>query len=81
MFRISTPQSHGQLDTGVLIAQQSDVYEEIAKLSGNSLPALRFLMQLIFIEAQLKKAKLGVLACFSQHFDGNSSHCKSEKGR
>ena len=57
MFRISTPQSHGQLDIGVLIAQRSDLYEEIAKLSGDSPPALRFLMQLIFIEAQLIKGK------------------------
>ena len=53
MFRISTPQSHGRLDIGVLIAQRSDVYEEIAKLSGDSPPALRFLMQLIFVEVQL----------------------------
>ena len=57
MFRISTPQSHGQLVYGVLIAQRSDVYEEIAKLSGDSPPSLRFLVQLISIEAQLKKGK------------------------
>ena len=64
MFRIPTSQSHGQLDIGVLIAQRSDVYEEFTKLSGDSPPALRFLMQSIFIEAQLKKGKIGVFSMF-----------------
>ena len=45
MFRITTPQSHGQLDIGVLIAQRSDVYEEIAKSGGESPAVLRFVMQ------------------------------------
>ena len=57
MFRILTPQSHGQLYIGVLIAQRRGVYEEIAKLSGDSSPALQFLMQLIFIEAQMTEGK------------------------